>query len=52
MCLVWIAEQKAISLYSVYRLVLLSQVAQWLRYCATNRKVAGLIPDGVMGIFH
>jgi hypothetical protein len=22
-------------------------VAQWLRYCATNRKVAGSIPDGV-----
>jgi hypothetical protein len=27
-------------------------VAQWLRHCATNRKVAGLIPDGVIGIFH
>jgi hypothetical protein len=27
-------------------------VAQLLRYCATNRKVAGLIPDGVNGIFH
>jgi hypothetical protein len=26
-------------------------VAQWLRYCATNRKVAGSIPD-VIGIFH
>ena len=26
-------------------------VAQWLRCCATNRKVAGSIPDGVMGIF-
>ena len=24
----------------------------WLRYCATSRKVAGSIPDGVMGIFH
>jgi hypothetical protein len=22
-----------------------------LRYCATNRKVAGSIPDGVIGIF-
>jgi hypothetical protein len=30
----------------------LSAVAQWLRYCATNRKVAGSIPDGVIGIFH
>ena len=27
-------------------------VAQWLRCCATNRKVAGTIPDGVIGIFH
>ena len=25
--------------------------AQWLRCCATNRKVAGSIPAGV-GIFH
>jgi hypothetical protein len=23
-------------------------VAQWLRYCATNQKVAGSIPDGVV----
>jgi hypothetical protein len=27
-------------------------VAQWLRYCATILKVAGSIPDGVIGIFH
>jgi hypothetical protein len=27
-------------------------VAQWLGYWATNRKVAGSIPDGVIGIFH
>jgi hypothetical protein len=27
-------------------------VAQWLRYCATNRKVAGSIPDDVIRIFH
>jgi hypothetical protein len=26
-------------------------VAQWLRYCATDRKVAGSIPDGVIGFF-
>ena len=24
----------------------------WLRRCATSRKVAGSIPDGVIGIFH
>ena len=23
----------------------------WLRHCATSRKVAGSIPDGVIGIF-
>jgi len=27
-------------------------VAQWLRCSATNRKVAGSIPDGFSGIFH
>ena len=27
-------------------------VAQWLRCCATNRKVAGSIPHDVIGIFH
>jgi hypothetical protein len=27
-------------------------VAQWLRYCATNQKVAGSIPDGVNFSFH
>jgi hypothetical protein len=26
-------------------------VAQWLRYCATNQKFAGSIPDGVMEFF-
>jgi hypothetical protein len=27
-------------------------LAQWFRHCATNWKVAGSIPDGVIGIFH
>jgi len=27
-------------------------VAQWLRCCATDRKVAGSIPAGVIGVFH
>ena len=26
-------------------------MAQWLRRCATNRKVAGSIPDDVIGFF-
>ena len=29
-----------------------SRWISWLRHCATSRKVAGLIPDGVIGIFH
>jgi hypothetical protein len=32
--------------------VCFSAVAQRLRYCATNKKVAGSIPGGVIGIFH
>jgi len=28
-----------------------SSIAQWLRCCATNRKVAGSIPAGVSGFF-
>jgi hypothetical protein len=24
----------------------------WLMHCATSRKIAGSIPDGVIGIFH
>jgi len=26
--------------------------SSWLKQCATSRKVAGSIPDGVSGIFH
>jgi hypothetical protein len=28
------------------------RLRSWLRNCATNRKVAGSIPDGAIGIFH
>jgi hypothetical protein len=27
-------------------------LAQWLRYCTTNQKVANSLPDGVIGSFH
>jgi hypothetical protein len=37
-------------LYLLYMLG--TAVAQWLRCFCTNRKVAGSIPDGVIGIFH
>jgi len=35
-----------------YLLIKGTAVAQWLRRYATNRKVAGSIPDGVIGNFH
>ena len=35
-----------------YLMLLGTSVAQWLRCCATNRKVAGSIPAGVIAIFH
>ena len=45
------------SLYNLFeikstRCTLGTAVAQWLRRCVPNRKVAGSIPDGVTGIFH
>ena len=43
-------HEKYFSRKSIVRLG--AAVAQWLRCCATNRKVAGSIPDGVIGIFH
>jgi hypothetical protein len=38
--------------FTYIHILLGTAVAQWLRYCASNRKVAGSIPDGVIGIFH
>jgi hypothetical protein len=31
--------------------LLWTAVAQWVRYCATNHKVAGSIPEGIMEFF-
>jgi len=50
-------KQKAlcVAIYIMYIYLLHgggTAVAQWLRCCATNRKVAGSIPDGAIGIFH
>jgi len=36
---------------SLYLCTLGTTVAQWLRCCATNRKVTGSIPAGVTGFF-
>jgi len=38
--------------YKRYNISYMGLVAQWFRCCATNRNVAGSIPDGVIGIFH
>jgi len=35
----------------LYQYILYLAVVQWLRCCATNRKVAGSIPRGVSGFF-
>ena len=47
-----IARRSTVVLIVFYLFVWGTAIAQWLRYCATNRKVAGSIPDGVIGIFH
>jgi len=44
----------SIYIHLIFKLLLLvvgTAVAQWLRCCATNRKVAGSIPPSVDGIF-
>jgi hypothetical protein len=67
-CVIWLANKKMRSSLSVWSWCWLPNVhwfsfwstrqraghaaAQWLRHCATNRKVAGSIPDIVFGIFH
>jgi hypothetical protein len=35
----------------MYNLMMGRAVAQWLRHYATNRQVAGSIPDVIVGIF-
>jgi hypothetical protein len=42
-------ERRYIYLYTLNYMG--TAVAQWLRYCATNQKVAGSIADGVIGTF-
>jgi hypothetical protein len=40
------------TLFGLFTIMWGHAVAQWLRHCATNRKVAGLIPDSVVEIFN
>jgi hypothetical protein len=52
---VWEVHVEVLKCYAVLDLVhnpVGTAVAQWLRYCATNQKVAGSIPDGFIGIFN
>ena len=45
--------RKEVELIKLEHLIYLgTAVAQCLRCCATNRKVAGSIPDSAIGIFH
>jgi hypothetical protein len=39
-------------IYNNLHLYWIMQWCSWLRHCAASQKVAGLIPDGVTGIFH
>ena len=52
---IWISYTQKTSLFYIFKPymcpILGHAVAQWLRCCATNRKVAGSIPDGVSGFF-
>ena len=49
----WLEQgQLRVLLLLLLLLLLGTAVSQWLMCCAKNRKVAGSIPDGVIGIFH
>ena len=44
-------KSKIINNFKILHIMWGTAVAQWLRCCATNRKVAGSIPAGVSGFF-
>ena len=48
----WFTIFSYMFIYILYMFRGATAVAQWLRCCATNLKVAGSIPDVVIGIFH
>ena len=56
----WFTQTKCTSYFtcrsdtylSIWKQKNLTRRHSWLRHCATRRKVAGSIPDGVTGIFH
>jgi hypothetical protein len=46
-----IASAVFFSVFGIYILKYFMIWRSWLRHCATSQKVAGTIPDGVIGIF-
>ena len=40
------------NLFNIYLFIWGTPWRSWLRHCATSRKVAGSIPDGVIGVFN
>jgi hypothetical protein len=51
-CLRHFTPSPSYEYYQGYKSVSGNAAAQWLRPCATNRKVADSIPEGVTGLYH
>jgi hypothetical protein len=47
-----VLEQIEHHFQNIFIIVKGNVVVWWLRHCATNWKVTGMIPDGVTGFFH
>jgi len=43
---------RSLAAYTIRSLVSCQRWRSWFRHWATSRKVAGSIPDGIIGIFH
>ena len=50
-CVYCAVRTRSLNIKETTVIILGTAVAQWLRCCATNRKVAGSIPAGVIGFF-
>jgi hypothetical protein len=51
-CVVVILDLKNLIAIIKFPFLVFKVMSQWLRHCATNRRVAGSIPYGVTGIFY
>jgi len=52
LCLTFKVISRYILIFTLLLTVLGTAVAHWSRCCATNRKIAGSIPAGVIEMFH